>query len=75
MVDSWVRSYTLEHGKRFVISDRYRLAENKYDAALPKATVENIDITDSKLRAGVGEKVPGLVFELQDNQLNGHTGF
>lgn len=108
LVDSWVRSYTLERGKRFVIHDHYRLTENKggttihfltnlpcslftpgivklegegfvlhlkYNAALLKAAIENKDITDSKLKAGIGEKVSRLVFELQDNPLNGDAGF
>lgn len=107
-VTSWIRSYNLERGKRFVINDRYLLSENKggntvnfmtnlpcslsapgvvklqgddftihlkYDAALLKATIENIDITDSKLKAGVGDKVSRLVFEFQGNHLNGNTGF
>ncbi|GAA4445327.1 heparinase II/III family protein [Ravibacter arvi] len=107
-VTSWIRSYTLERGKRFVINDHYRLTENKggntvnfmtnllcslhgpgvvklegkdfllhmkYDAALLKATIEDFDITDSKLRAGVGEKVSRLVFELQGDQLDGNTEF
>jgi hypothetical protein len=105
---SWVRSYTLERGEKFLISDSYHLTENKggntvnfmtnlpcsiirpgiaqlegngfvlhmkYDVSLLKATIEKIDITDTKLRGGVGDKVSRLVFEIRSDQVKGNTAF
>jgi len=107
-VESWVRSYTLERGKRFLINDNYRLTGNKggstinfmttllcsilkpgiaqlegdgfvlhlkYNPELMKASIENIEVTDSKLQAGIGDKVSRMVFEMNGSKLDGNTGF
>lgn len=106
--NSWVRTYSLERGKRFLISDSYQLAENKggntinfmtnlsvsivrpgtvelkgegfilhmkYDASSLKTTIENIDITDTKLKRGVGDRISRMVFEIQSDKLTGNIGF
>ncbi len=47
----------------------------KYDPQLVKPSIENIEVNDSKLKDGIGDKVSRIVFQIQGSKPEGNSIF